>query len=121
MLALLATNVDDIVVLFLLCAAGAGARAIVLGQYVGFLVIVLAAAALSLSVRLVPAAWVGFLGMVPFSISVRDFLRLWRIKANGPPKLKGIGLGAVASITIANGCRSQFPARLCHTFLSGMT
>jgi len=45
------------------------------------------------------------------------------VEADEPSRLGEVPAGLLvrAHDAIFDGCRSQFPARLCHTFLSGMT
>ena len=78
-----ATNVDD---LFLLVAFFADPRrrpgAIVAGQSLGIAVLVAASLAASLVSRVLPAPWVGLLGLVPLARGIAGLTRRWR---DAPP------------------------------------
>lgn len=69
----IATNLDDIVILMIFFAqvnATFRPQHIVLGQYVGFLALVLASLPGFFGGLLVPKAWIGLLGLVPIAIGI---------------------------------------------------
>ena len=73
-----ATNIDDIVILTLLFAqvnATFRPRHIVLGQYLGFALLVLASLPGFFGGLVVPKAWIGLLGLLPIAIGVSQLLQ----------------------------------------------
>jgi cadmium resistance transport/sequestration family protein len=68
-----ATNIDDIVILMLFFAQVNSTfrrRHIVVGQYLGFTVLILASLPGFFGGLIVPKAWIGILGLVPIAIGV---------------------------------------------------
>lgn len=68
-----ATNIDDIVILMLFFAqvnATFHRRHIVIGQYLGFTVLILASLPGFFGGLIVPRAWIGLLGFVPIGIGI---------------------------------------------------
>ncbi|MGO0577690.1 cadmium resistance transporter [Ornithinimicrobium panacihumi] len=109
----LATNIDDIIVLSLFYARGAGlpgtTRKILIGQYLGFGAILLAAVLVSLGARsFLPAGALPYFGLIPLLLGLYAAWTAWR---NGDEdededeKLTGKEISAltVAAITFANG------------------
>jgi cadmium resistance transport/sequestration family protein len=113
-----ATNLDDIVILLLLFSQVNSVfrrRHIVIGQYLGFFILVLASLPGFFGGLVVPQAWIGMLGIVPIFIGVS---RLWHsdidevdnetMTLEAAPQTPIAGLlspqaYAVAAITFANG------------------
>ncbi|HEX4818082.1 MAG TPA: cadmium resistance transporter [Nonomuraea sp.] len=105
------TNVDDIVLLALFFAQGAGQRGsaarIVLGQYLGFAAILAVSVAAALGATLLPGAVIPYLGLLPLALGCRAGWRAWRnrdgdgvgepVRPGGPRALE------VAAVTFANG------------------
>ncbi|GAA3685088.1 cadmium resistance transporter [Nonomuraea antimicrobica] len=108
------TNIDDIVVLALFFAQGAGRRGtaarIVTGQYLGFIAIVAVAAAGAFGATFLPAPVIPYLGLLPLALGLKAGWQAWkdrrdgggdddpsRDRANGPTALE------VAAVTFANG------------------
>lgn len=115
-----ATNLDDLLVLALLFGrargATAGARRVWLGQYVGFVAILILSVAASAGVGLLPEGVIAYLGFVPIGVGVAVALEAWRggaeeaeeaeervpaERSGGPARSPGVL--SVAAITIANG------------------
>jgi cadmium resistance transport/sequestration family protein len=118
--AFVATNLDDMVVLMVFFAqVNARLRPwqIVTGQYLGFGVLLLLSLPGYFGGRLVPAHWIGLLGLVPLGIGLKMFFapnneaedavqtleseasnRLQRFLAFMPPQVLQVG-----AITVANG------------------
>lgn len=112
-----ATNLDDLLVLALLFGrargATAGARRVWLGQYVGFVSILVGSVAASAGVGLLPEGVIAYLGFVPIGVGVAVALEAWRggaeeteervaaERSGGPARSPGVL--SVAAITIANG------------------
>ncbi|MBI4784320.1 MAG: cadmium resistance transporter [Oscillatoriophycideae cyanobacterium NC_groundwater_1537_Pr4_S-0.65um_50_18] len=72
-----ATNLDDIVILLLFFSQANGLfrhRQIVLGQYLGFAVLVLASLPGFFGGLLLPVSWTGMLGIVPIAIGFNQLL-----------------------------------------------
>lgn len=104
------TNVDDIIVLtvLFLSARAAGrpkAWQVWGGQYAGIAVLVAVSAVAALGLTIVPDAWVGLLGLVPFGLGVRGLVAAVRARDDDEPPAPTVatGLVSVAGVTIANG------------------
>ncbi len=72
-----ATNIDDIVILTLLFAQvnqSFRPKHIIIGQYIGFSLIILASLPGFFGGLVVPRAWVGILGLVPIGIGINRLL-----------------------------------------------
>lgn len=104
------TNVDDVVLLALFFARGAGHRnavpRIVLGQYLGFIAILVVSIAAALGATLLPESVIPFLGLLPLALGVKAAWQVWRggdddtgepARPGGPRALE------VAAVTFANG------------------
>lgn len=110
-----ATNIDDIVILTLLFAQVNSVfrpRHIVLGQYLGFVALILASLPGFLGGLVVPPAWIGLLGFVPIAIGITQLVR----KDSDEPQVQTVTQQqskrtnlfapqtySVAAITLANG------------------
>ncbi|WP_030343368.1 cadmium resistance transporter [Streptomyces sp. NRRL S-1022] len=113
------TNIDDIVVLALFFAQGAGYRAstrrIVLGQYLGFAAILAVAVAAAFGATFLPESVIPYLGLLPLALGLKAAWQAWshrrdggtddggtdeegeQAKDGGPSPLE------VAAVTFANG------------------
>ncbi|MEU1164228.1 cadmium resistance transporter [Streptomyces sp. NPDC005921] len=105
------TNIDDILILSLFFAQGAGhhgsARRIVLGQYLGFAAILAVAVAAAFGATFLPEAAIPYLGLLPLALGLKAAWQAWKHrdgeddeqeeKAGGPGTLE------VAAVTFANG------------------
>lgn len=104
-----ATNVDDILLLAAFFAdPEMRPRQVVAGQFLGMLVLVAASAACALFAVVIPAGWVGLLGLGPLALGVRGLLRRQGGEAESSSKAGRSRGGrshvlAVAGVTIANG------------------
>jgi cadmium resistance protein CadD (predicted permease) len=105
-----ATNVDDILILALFFAQGAGRRTatrnIGLGQYLGFAAILAVAVAAAFGATFLPGSVIPYLGLLPLALGVKAAVQAWRhrdddeemsAKEGGPKILE------VAAVTLANG------------------
>jgi cadmium resistance protein CadD (predicted permease) len=76
------TNVDlfALLVVLFLGSRNGGPRGwqIVLGQYLGFVLLVTAAAALAAGLAAAPEAWIGLLGLLPLALGVRGLIKAAR-------------------------------------------
>ena len=75
--AFVATNIDDILILLLFFAqvdANFRRRHIVVGQYLGFTLLILACLPGFLGGLVVPREWIGLLGLLPIAIGIRQLL-----------------------------------------------
>ncbi len=108
-----ATNVDDLFVLVLFFSqaevAGTPRWPIVLGQYLGFGILVGVSLAGYAFHLLIPRPWIGLLGVVPILMGIRDWRR-HKVRAMGRTETAvgkaaswGGSVFAVAVVTIANG------------------
>jgi cadmium resistance protein CadD (predicted permease) len=104
------TNIDDILVLSLFFAQGAGhrgsGRRITLGQYIGFTAILAVAGAAAFGATFLPEAAIPYLGLVPLALGLKAAWQTWRRRddederktaQDGPKVLE------VAAVTFANG------------------
>ncbi|MFJ1533989.1 cadmium resistance transporter [Streptomyces mirabilis] len=107
------TNIDDILILALFFAQGAGhrgsTRRIVLGQYLGFAAILAVAVAAAFGATFLPEAAIPYLGLLPLALGLKAALQAWKdhreggggeeeqAKEGGPSPLE------VAAVTFANG------------------
>jgi cadmium resistance protein CadD (predicted permease) len=98
------TNVDDLILLALFFArsraAGGAGRGIVLGQYLGFLVILVACLAGALGAGQLSDRDIGYLGILPILLGLWAAWQGWRGGADQPPA--GTSWWAVAAVTVAN-------------------
>ena len=108
----IATNIDDIIVLSLFFARGAGRSGttakIIAGQYLGFGAILAAAIILALGARgFLPESFIPYFGLIPLALGLRAAWQSWRgqddddddEQATGKP----ISVMTVAAVTFANG------------------
>ncbi len=98
-----ATNVDDLFVLLVLYASGSRLRATIVGQLLGIGALVAVALVLGFGAALVPATWVGWLGLGPIAIGVLQLRRLRQRDDEGTRDPAAIGAFSIAAVTIANG------------------
>ena len=102
------TNIDDIIVLSLFYAQGAGlprtTTKILLGQYLGFGGILLASAAVSLSAgALLPEGAIAYFGLLPLLLGVRAAWQAWHNGDDDDDDVKGLSVLTIAAVTFANG------------------
>ncbi|MFF5077772.1 cadmium resistance transporter [Actinoplanes sp. NPDC000266] len=105
------TNIDDILILALFFAQGAGrghlTRTIAAGQYLGFAAILAVAVAAGFGATFLPEAALPYLGLLPLALGIKAAIQAWRhrgddedaegAKSGGPRSLE------VAAVTFANG------------------
>ncbi|MFJ8802854.1 cadmium resistance transporter [Streptomyces sp. NPDC102487] len=108
------TNIDDILILSLFFAQGAGhrnsTRRIVLGQYLGFAAILAVAVAAAFGATFLPESATPYLGLLPLALGLKAAWQTWQshragdgheeeaqAREGGPSPL------AVAAVTFANG------------------
>lgn len=106
----LVTNIDDIIVLSLFFARGAGQRGtttrIIAGQYLGFGGILLASVAVTFGAGLfLPDEAIPYFGLIPLLLGVYAGWRVWRNGDDDDESLadRPISALAVAAVTFANG------------------
>ncbi|WP_348695250.1 cadmium resistance transporter [uncultured Nocardioides sp.] len=106
----LVTNIDDIIVLSLFFARGAGQRGtttrIIAGQYLGFGGILLASVAVTFGAGLfLPDEAIPYFGLIPLLLGVYAGWRVWRNGDDDDDSLadRPISALAVAAVTFANG------------------
>ncbi|MFF4632747.1 cadmium resistance transporter [Streptomyces griseorubiginosus] len=105
------TNIDDVLILSLFFAQGAGrhgsARRIVMGQYLGFAAILAVAIAAAFGATFLPESAVPYLGLLPLTLGLKAAWQAWKHRADeeadqqtadGGPKVL-----EVAAVTLANG------------------
>lgn len=110
----LATNIDDIIVLSLFFARGAGQRGttvrILVGQYLGFVGILGAAVLVSLGAgAFLPPEVIPYFGLIPLGLGLWSAWQAWRRRHDdddddeGKIEGKNVAVWAVAGVTFANG------------------
>ncbi|WP_461021684.1 cadmium resistance transporter [Thalassiella azotivora] len=106
----LVTNIDDIIVLSLFFARGAGVRGttakITAGQYLGFGAILTVSVVVSLgAATFLPEAAVAYFGVIPLVLGLFAAWKAWHGDDDDDAKLAGKQVGAwtVAGVTFANG------------------
>jgi cadmium resistance transport/sequestration family protein len=106
-----ATDIDDLFILVGFFADPRfNARQIVVGQYLGIGVLVLASLVCALIALVIPLAYIGLLGLVPIAMGAKQLLDLWRDPENREEEMEShsarraqLQTLAVAAVTIANG------------------
>ena len=107
-----ATNIDDIIVLSLFFARGAGQRGttarILAGQYLGFAGILGAAVLVTIGAgAFLPPAAIPYFGLIPLGLGLWAAWEAWRGDGDDDDEAKvagkKVGVGAVAGVTFANG------------------
>ena len=107
-----ATNIDDIIVLSLFFARGAGQRGttarILAGQYLGFAGILVAAILVTIGAgAFLPPAAIPYFGLIPLGLGLWAAWEAWRGDGDDDDEAKvagkKVGVGAVAGVTFANG------------------
>ena len=107
-----ATNIDDIIVLSLFFARGAGQRGttarILAGQYLGFAGILGAAVLVTIGAgAFLPSAAIPYFGLIPLGLGLWAAWQAWRGDDDDDDKAKvagkKVGVGTVAGVTFANG------------------
>jgi cadmium resistance transport/sequestration family protein len=113
-----ATNIDDLVILTLFFSQVSDRfrpRHIIIGQYLGFTVLILASLPGLLGGLIIPKPWIGLLGLLPIAIGIKQWLdreeeeTIQTVSPNNkfiaslPFKLLSIQTCNVAAVTIANG------------------
>lgn len=109
----LATNIDDIIVLSLFFARGAGQRGttvrILVGQYLGFAGILGAAVLVTLGAgAFLPPEVIPYFGLIPLGLGLWAAWQAWRRRRDddddeGKIEGKKVAVWAVAGVTFANG------------------
>ena len=107
-----ATNIDDIIVLSLFFARGAGQSGttarILAGQYLGFAGILVAAILVTTGAgAFLPPAAIPYFGLIPLGLGLWAAWQAWRGDDNDYDEAKvagkKVGVGTVAGVTFANG------------------
>ena len=107
-----ATNIDDIIVLSLFFARGAGQRGttarILAGQYLGFAGILVAAILVTIGAgAFLPPAAIPYFGLIPLGLGLWAAWEAWRGDDDDDDEAKvagkKVGVGTVAGVTFANG------------------
>jgi cadmium resistance transport/sequestration family protein len=111
-----ATNLDDIVILMVFFSqvnATFRSRHIVTGQYLGFIVLILASIPGFLGGLILPEAWIGLLGLLPIAIGVKQLINLHQdeeitqtVSGELSPSKTGLISSQtyhIAAVTVANG------------------
>ncbi|BDI24215.1 cadmium resistance transporter [Herbiconiux sp. L3-i23] len=109
----LVTNIDDIIVLSLFFARGAGQRGtttrILIGQYLGFAGILGAAVLVALGAGVfLPPEFIPYFGLIPLGLGLWAAWQAWRNRDDdddddGKIEGKKVAVWAVAGVTFANG------------------
>ncbi len=109
----IATNIDDIIVLSLFFARGAGQRGstarILVGQYLGFIGILGASVLVAFgAAAFLPSEVIPYFGLIPLGLGLWAAWQAWRKRGaddDDEAKVEGkkVGVWTVAGVTFANG------------------
>ncbi len=107
----LVTNIDDIIVLSLFFARGAGVggttTAILVGQYLGFGAILAASVLVAVgATTFLPEEVIAYFGLIPLLLGAYAAWRAWRGRGEDDEQKtagKKVAVGTVAAVTFANG------------------
>ncbi|MEU6512120.1 cadmium resistance transporter [Streptomyces sp. NPDC046942] len=108
------TNIDDILILALFFAQGAGhpgsTRRIMLGQYLGFAAILAVAVAAAFGATFLPESAIPYLGLLPLALGLKAAWQAWQNHRDDssddeeePSKEGGPSPLEVAAVNFANG------------------
>jgi cadmium resistance protein CadD (predicted permease) len=107
------TNLDDIVILSLFFAQGAGQRGsawrVTAGQYLAFTAILAVAIAVTFGASFLPTEALPYLGLLPIALGLRDAWKAWKNRTPGDSGERaesgpgGPTILKVATTTFANG------------------
>ncbi len=104
-----ATNIDGLVVLTALFIAAESVPrswwAVLIGQYVGLVAVIVVSGLAATGLSHVPSAWVGLLGVVPILLGLRGLWLLLRHRADGSAReaVRRPGVVAAAAAALASG------------------
>lgn len=105
-----ATNIDDVFILLGFFADRTfRVRDVVLGQYLGIIVLVGASLAAAMLALIVPLQYIGWLGLIPIALGVKKLYDHWRSVDEDDSAGHGAASSAfrrvmsVAAVTVANG------------------
>jgi cadmium resistance protein CadD (predicted permease) len=101
------TNVDNLVVLTVLFSQSAQCGSprtsqVVIGQYVGSVIIIVVSVVAAAGLLVVPDKWVGLLGLVPLTLGVYGLVKAFRPRVAALTQVH-LRVGSVASVVVANG------------------
>jgi cadmium resistance protein CadD (predicted permease) len=102
LVAFVATNIDDLFLLVLIYGQSR-MRDVVVGQYVGFVAIVVASWVVSRGALLLRKEWVGLLGVAPVAIGFKGLVSLRLREESTPGVPANLGMWSIAAVTIASG------------------
>lgn len=105
------TNVDDILILTLYFGRAPGDRTaqrqIVLGQYLGFTLILTVSVLAAFGLRVLPEEAIAYLGLLPIALGIRAGLGTWRHRSAAPNDeqlpVASPSIGEIAGVTFSNG------------------
>ncbi|MBM3209726.1 cadmium transporter [Candidatus Saccharibacteria bacterium] len=107
------TNIDDIIVLALFFARGAGrpgtTTRIIAGQYLGFGAILITSIVIAIGANsFLPESIIPYFGLIPLALGLRAAWKIWRGEAEDDDDeelitSKPISVTSVAAVTFANG------------------
>jgi len=105
------TNIDDIIVLSLFFARGAGVPGttskIIVGQYLGFGAILIASVVIALSANaFLPEGAIALFGLIPLLLGLHAAWHAWRHRSDDDDDDdpgKAVAVWTVAAVTFANG------------------
>ncbi len=109
-----ATNLDDLVVLMVFFGrtggSFSGTARVVIGQYLGFVAILVVSVLSALGAQLLPDRTVAYFGLVPLLLGIRAAWTAWRRRDDDDDDddtdvggRRGVGTATVAAVTFANG------------------
>ncbi|GIF22255.1 cadmium resistance protein CadD (predicted permease) [Actinoplanes tereljensis] len=98
------TNIDDILILALFFARGAGTRTVAAGQYLGFTAILAVSGAAAFGATFLPEQVLPWLGLLPLALGIKAAIQAWRHRHDTPDETAtGERTLEIAAVTFANG------------------
>jgi cadmium resistance protein CadD (predicted permease) len=97
-----ATNIDDLVLLTLFFARRIPTRRIVLGQYLGFVGIVLLSLLGAWATVSIPHQWIRLLGLLPILLGLKELVLGHGVRSTNV-RVDSYGLSSIALLTVSNG------------------
>ncbi len=101
-MAFVATNIDNVMILLLLLSQNRSKRlSIIVGQYLGFALIIALSILGSFSKMVVPLAWIGLLGVIPIASGIKKLFQSGHVHAG--KKAFNVSVLSVTVVTLGSG------------------
>jgi cadmium resistance protein CadD (predicted permease) len=97
-----ATNIDDAFLLTFFFARRIPPRRIIVGQYIGFAIIVVAGLVCSWAALAISDRWIRFLGLLPIALGIKHLFHKPRMES-GQQSTEDFSVLSIALLTMSNG------------------